>query len=83
MLKKDTKKTLNKFTFQRRKNQVSSLVSKRYQTVDNTSNKWMRMIEMKNLNGIWSVKGETLSIRGDIALQCTPEWEIAMQCTVS
>ena len=36
MIKKNTKETLKKFTFKRRKNQVSSLVSKRYQTVENT-----------------------------------------------
>ena len=30
MIKKNTKETMKKFTFKRRKNQVSSLVSKRY-----------------------------------------------------
>ena len=35
MIKKNTKETLNKFNFQRRKNQVNSLVSKRYQIVEN------------------------------------------------
>ena len=33
------------------------------------------MIAMTNFNGIWLAKGETQSLRGDIALQCTPEWE--------
>ena len=35
MIKKNSKETLNKFNFQRRKNQVNSLVSKRYQIVEN------------------------------------------------
>ena len=80
MIKKNTKETLNKFSFQRRKNQVNSLVSKRYQTVQNTKNKWLRMMEMKNSNGIWLVKGETQPLRGDSVFHCTTEWEI-MHCT--
>ena len=57
MIKKNTKETLNKFTFKRRKNMDSLLVSKRYQTVENTTKKWLRMIEMKILNGNWLDKG--------------------------
>ena len=48
----------------------------RYQTIENKTNKWMRMMEMKKSNGIWLAKGETLSLKGDIVLQCTPKWEI-------
>ena len=33
------------------------------------------MIAMKNMNGIWMSKGETQSLKGDSALQCTPKWE--------
>ena len=68
MINKNTKETLKKFTFKRRKNQVSSLVSKRYQTVENTKKKMAEMIAMRNLNGIWLAKGETQSLRGDSAL---------------
>ena len=75
MIKKNTKETLNKFPFQRRKNLENLRVSKRYQTIENTTNKQMRMIAMKNLNSIWLAKGATQSLRGDNALQCTPEWE--------
>ena len=39
MIKKNTKETLNKFTFQRRKNQEILLVSKRYLTSENTKKK--------------------------------------------
>ena len=80
MINKTTKETLNKITFQRRKNLESLLVSKRYQTFENTTNKWLRMIAMKNLNGIWLDKGAMESLRGDSALQCTPEWE-TMHCS--
>ena len=60
MIKKNTKETLNKFNFQQRKNQESLLVLiKRYQTFENTTNKWLRMIAMKNLDGIWFIEGET------------------------
>ena len=48
MINKNTKETLNIFTFQRRKNQVNSLVFKRYQIIENTTNKWLRIMEMKN-----------------------------------
>ena len=68
MIKKNTKETLKKFTFQRKKNMESLLLSKRYHTVENTAKKWLRMIVMKNLNGIWLAKGETQSLRGDNAL---------------
>ena len=82
MIKKNTKETLNKITFQRRKNQESLLVSKRYQTSENTTKKWLRMIAMKIMNGIWLAKGATQSLRGDNVLQCTPEWE-TMHCVLT
>ena len=68
MIKKNTKETMNKFTFQRRKNEVNSLVSKRCQKIENTSKRCLRTIEMINLNGIWLAKGATQSLMGDSAL---------------
>ena len=71
MIKKNNKETLNKFTFQRRKNQENSMVSRRYQIIENTAKKRLRIMAMKNSNGIWLANGATQSLRGDSALQCT------------
>ena len=75
IIKKNSKETLKKCTFQMRKNQEILLVSKRYRTFENTTNKWLRMRTMKNLDEIWLVEGPKQSLRGDSALQITPEWE--------
>jgi len=48
MIIKTLKETLNKHAFQRRKNEENSLVSRRYQTIENTTNKWLRMMAMTN-----------------------------------
>ena len=41
MIKNNTKDTLNKIIFQRRKVMESSVVSKRYHTIENTIKKWV------------------------------------------
>ena len=47
----------------------------RDQTVENTANKRMKVMEMTNSKGIWLAQGETQSVKGDSALQSNLKWE--------